>query len=369
MKQDGDIDGSSIGAPEPPVPQRRTSNNAGYPGERVEWLEAALSIMVRHSIDGRRCIYMDSAWRDFTGHYGGAGDLDIWASAVHPDDLEDCLELLAGAFEAQDTLSFFYRARRFDGTFRWLQERVAPLKDEKGALEGLYHTAIDVTEIRADYETMEQKIEQERLLHREHRHRTRNHLQLIQSLLRSHYQKMSDPADRQVFAEVMHKVEAVAEIERQIELDGCESTVRLDSYLRGVAAPIEEMLIARGITVQVDLAPVRVPVGYAAPLGSLVNETLTNALKHAFPDGRAGTVRLVSMVGEGVIALVVADDGVGLPDTPSTAMESISGIGLIGGLVDQMGGDLTIERRPGTSYVVRFPLTQTGSTAARADLD
>jgi two-component system, sensor histidine kinase PdtaS len=104
----------------------------------------------------------------------------------------------------------------------------------------------------------------------------------------------------------------------------------------------------------VDLAPLRLPHERAVPLGLVVNELVTNALKHAYPEDAGGVVRVTfAVTPEGEGALFVCDDGIGM----GPPREGSLGTDLVTRLVEQIGGQLEQMRQErGTGFCVRFPL-------------
>jgi two-component sensor histidine kinase len=110
------------------------------------------------------------------------------------------------------------------------------------------------------------------------------------------------------------------------------------------------------IAVKMEIEQVALTVDKAIPCGLILNELMTNALKHAFPDGRVGTVRVeLSVVEDGSVRLAVSDDGVGMPERETAVMQTSIGMVLITTLTEQLQGRLTVSRQNGTSLLVEFP--------------
>jgi two-component sensor histidine kinase len=112
-----------------------------------------------------------------------------------------------------------------------------------------------------------------------------------------------------------------------------------------------------GIELRVDACALSVGLDFAIPLGLVVTEIVTNALKHAFPDG-VGVVRVsLGLDGDDVL-LTVGDNGPGFADAPGPAAAGV-GSGLIRRLVAQLDGDLAIRQEAGTTFEIRLPLPET----------
>jgi two-component sensor histidine kinase len=110
----------------------------------------------------------------------------------------------------------------------------------------------------------------------------------------------------------------------------------------------------RGIRTELRAETMRVPLDTAVPLAFITVEILTNAFKHAFPDQRGGVIVLEARQEEENGLLVIADNGVGLPQEKAASRPL--GLTLVNKLVDQIGGTLETEQGAGATYRVRFPL-------------
>ena len=135
--------------------------------------------------------------------------------------------------------------------------------------------------------------------------------------------------------------------------------VDFDSFLKSL---VSNLITSYGappnhIAVSTDASEVLLPISIAVPCGLVVNELITNAFKHAFPDGRSGKVIAALREEPGDrVALSVSDDGVGIPDDLDIAQTTTLGLQLVGLLADQLGADITIQRVNPTCFELRLPL-------------
>ncbi len=183
-------------------------------------------------------------------------------------------------------------------------------------------------------------------------HRSRNDFQLVMSLLMLHKRQQTDPQARRGLVHVMDRIAAIGMAHDQLRGDHTRGMIELSDYLTALCGSLNQRREA--VTVATDLTPAAMPHERAVPLGLIVNELVTNALKHAFPDERAGTVTVsfrATPGGEGVLG--VRDDGAGMgPPRPGSL-----GTELVRRLVQQCGGHLEHEALArGTAVTVRFPL-------------
>ena len=190
-------------------------------------------------------------------------------------------------------------------------------------------------------------------------HRVKNNLQVIISLLNMKMRTLPEGEYKGALLESVHRVRAMALVHEQLYQSRNLSFIILADYIRdlcrglGATASIEQ----RGITINCEGEPLAVDLEPAVPLGLLLNELITNSLKHAFPDGRRGAVRVsLSSAGENMACVVVADNGVGLPATPSTAPSTSIGLKLVEALSRQLDATLTFEINGGTRVSLVFPL-------------
>jgi two-component sensor histidine kinase len=186
------------------------------------------------------------------------------------------------------------------------------------------------------------------LLLKEVFHRVHNGLQTVMALLRLHGGRVTDEGARRLLEDLSRRIHALALVQGRLYRGEDYRTVEFDGYLRELAAAHADLANRPEVSFDVKSEPIRLPLDLAVPLGLIANELLSNALKHAFPDGRTGSI-VLSLVAEahstGAV-LTVVDDGVGAGDGPVDKPRG-GGIGsqLIRGLVRQIGAEFTL--RPG----------------------
>jgi two-component sensor histidine kinase len=116
------------------------------------------------------------------------------------------------------------------------------------------------------------------------------------------------------------------------------------------------------VNLKLDLAPIRLAIDQSIPCGLLVNELVSNSLKHAFPEGRSGDVyvELQPAEEEGLLRLRVSDTGVGLPSGFDLKRSTSLGLRLVSDLSRQMGGKLEVGTGPGAVFTVKFQASGKG---------
>ena len=210
--------------------------------------------------------------------------------------------------------------------------------------------------------------EKDVLLHEVH-HRVKNNLQVIVSLLRLQSAAIPDPRLSKVFLESQHRVESMALIHEQLYQTKDMREVDLAEQVWQLAANLFHSYGIDGhIALRLEIDPLRLPVDRAIPAGLILNELISNALEHAFPEGRRGTLtiqaRATPVEGGACVTLEVRDDGVGLSETVNTREPNSLGLRIVKILTRQLKGVFeavpAATKRPGAIFRVTFPVT--GST-------
>jgi len=188
------------------------------------------------------------------------------------------------------------------------------IQDNAGAPLFRMLALVGATSRDSDRSEFEQRILDKDVLLRELQHRVANNLQMITALIRIEARNAPEGAKDERFSRLAGRVEALGLLYRSLSEESQAETVDLGVYLSEIASAVMRAHAVEGIhlNLQVDTWPVSINV--AMPTGLVVNELLTNALKHAFKGRDGGTITLHSLVDEEGCRVVVSDDGLGLPE-------------------------------------------------------
>jgi two-component sensor histidine kinase len=199
--------------------------------------------------------------------------------------------------------------------------------------------------------------EKETLLQEIH-HRVKNNLQVISSLINIQLRKLGPGSSREALKECQTRVQAIALIHEKLYQSRDYSRVPFSEYARGLAANVFHATgVSPGaVKLEVEVGQMALGVDKAIPCGLILNELITNALKHAFPQERNGTVRVeVDQAATGRVRLAVKDDGVGLPKDLDIRHADTLGMQLVCTLAEQLAAKLEVSRtEPGTAFEVVF---------------
>ena len=224
--------------------------------------------------------------------------------------------------------------------------------------------AFDITErVRAE-EQIQASLREKEVLLQEIHHRVNNNLQVISSLLTLQSSLIQDPQLFQVFQDSQHRVRSMALVHEKLYQSSDLARIDVAEYVQSL---VDYLLVAygdrvRAITPRIQSADVSLGIDAAVPCGLIINELVSNALKHAFSlkeDKPAAEFRPEIRIGlsagdEGQLTLVVGDNGVGLPPDLDWQDSPSLGLQLVSILTRQLGGTIELDKSVGTTFRITF---------------
>jgi PAS domain S-box-containing protein len=246
-------------------------------------------------------------------------------------------------------------AVRADGREFPVDVLLSPMDDEHGLV--VLCVIRDVTERRKADQRLRDSLREKEILLREIHHRVKNNLAVISSLLYMQSTRVSDPETNAVLEESQRRVRSMALVHETLYRSGNLSSVEFADYAASLCEEVRHSQRIPGQTIEFDLAlePITMSVDLAVPCGLILNELMTNAMKHAFPEGRPGHIRLTLTNAEpNWSEMVVEDDGVG---TNAGMQDRLSlGLTLVESLTRQIDGQFELTQGdPGTVARLRIP--------------
>lgn len=213
------------------------------------------------------------------------------------------------------------------------------------------------SELRAANAQLTLTLEQRDILLREVYHRVKNNLQIVDALLAAQARQISDKAALAALLYLRQRVYAMGLVHQQLMESADLKTFDIAPFLQELTKTIMEASSSKGVALSVNSIPLAVGLDFAIPLGLLVTELLTNALKHEFAEG-SGLIAVTLERGEAeTLTLTVSDDGLaaeGVKTTPFPAKPG-HGINMITGLVAQMKGKVALQDGARTEIYLALP--------------
>jgi NO-binding membrane sensor protein with MHYT domain/two-component sensor histidine kinase len=274
---------------------------------------------------------------------------------VHSEDRDAVRTAVEAALDPARRSEFDVEFRLLlpDGAVRWLSARGRTLFDRPGggarALRFL-GMLMDVTGRRQAEEMLRRSLAEKEMLLGEVHHRVRNNLQVVLSLIRLEEGRMDDDGAGRMKA-LAQRISVLGQLHEQLYRSGEFGRVDLPDYLGDLVRTLVEVHRGtREVEMRIDVEPMECDLDTALPLGLLANELVTNALKHAFPDGRPGRVAIALRRAGPEVVFEVADDGAGEAQALAAGGTGRKSLGrqLIHALARQLGGEPVRTDGPGT---------------------
>jgi PAS domain S-box-containing protein len=250
------------------------------------------------------------------------------------------------------------RFERVDGTADYLRWEIQPWTDATGAIGGLVFFTESITDQVNSQEQLKTSLREKESMLKEIHHRVKNNLQVISSLLSLQAANVTQPDACSVLSESQNRVRAMALVHETLYQSRDLADVDLSRYLGELCGHLFRSygVDSSRVLLDLDVEAVNISLDRTIPCGLLVNEVVSNSLKHAFPGDRSGkiTVRVRKEL-DGWLRLTLADDGVGLPAEVVIDKSPTLGLKLVQILSEQLGAKFSIKRTEGTQFEILFP--------------
>jgi PAS domain S-box-containing protein len=276
---------------------------------------------------------------------------------THSTDLQDQVCTAVKKAAGGEFVRFEATHRAADGTLHYVDFSLKPVLDETGNVALLIPEGRDITERKMIEEQLRTSLTEKEILLKEVHHRVKNNLQVISSMLHLQSARVTDEEVLMAFRESQSRVDTMALIHAKLYQSGDLTNVPFRSYIGEL---ITNLYISFGVSDEtvkavIDVADVTLNVNTAIPCGLIINELVTNCLKHAFPGNRTGEI-VVSMrqTADGRYVLAVGDNGVGFPEDTDFRKTGSLGLKLVNSLTSQLDGTIELARNGGTTFTIRF---------------
>jgi two-component sensor histidine kinase len=212
---------------------------------------------------------------------------------------------------------------------------------------------------------MQTSLAEKEVLLKEIHHRVKNNLQVISSLLDLQSEHTDDEPAAAMFRECQSRVRSMALVHERLYRSTDLAKIEFAGYLESLTEYLFHSYSTDSQAIRLELdvsSDIRLPIDLAIPCGLLVNELVSNCLKHAFQGQTAGLLQIqLLQLPEDKMFLKVVDSGKGLPDALDLENAPTFGLQLVAMLIKQLGGKLALSRTGGTAFNVTFPLNKSGS--------
>ena len=339
------------------ITERRQSET--FQRKLVQILEASADAIIGLSQAG----IVESWNRGAAELFGYSASEAIGTSAtdlVPPEERGRLRDVLSNVLAGQKLGSYELAHQRRDGTNFEASVSTSAVVDGAGKTIGFVKVVHDITEQKQIEGFLRSSLREKDVLLQEIHHRVKNNLQVIASLLNIQVFSETSEGARQALLESQTRIQSMALVHQLLYQSKDLAQIDFAEYIGNLTERLAQTYMTSPDRVRMvsSAAGIRLDVDRAIPCGLILNELVTNALTHAFPEGRRGTITVMFQQENDNITLTVADDGVGL--TKPVDFDDIRSFGLqiARTLTHQLDGTIEITSTRGTVARVTFPVTR-----------
>jgi two-component sensor histidine kinase/PAS domain-containing protein len=275
----------------------------------------------------------------------------------HPEDREKLTLAIQRALDRGEPYDMEIRFVTAKGKDLWTRTIGKPqvVGGRTVRLSGAFQ---DITERRLAEDGLKASLHEKEVLLKEIHHRVKNNLQIVTSLLGLQLYRLHEEEALAAFRDSIGRIDAMSLIHEQLYKSRDLARIDFGAYVKEAAGGIFRAfgVPAETVRLTVDMENMYFDVGTAIPCGLIVNELVSNALKHAFPGERPGEIRIsLNTTGEETYVLEVTDTGIGLPEGFNVEHVETLGLKLATALVRQLEGTFETGTAGGASFRISFP--------------
>lgn len=246
---------------------------------------------------------------------------------------------------------------RKDGSEFPVEVGINPVETGEGPM--VLSVILDLSERKQSERRIQDALQQKDLLLKEVHHRVKNNLQVIHSLLDLQALQVQDNSMMDMLRDSQNRIRSMSMIHQTLYQSEDFAQVEFDRFLGGLLPRLMESYSATAghVSIRVNADGVKLPINEAIPCGLIVNELVSNALKHGFAGGRRGSIEVsITQHDEQGIEMTVRNDGHAIPEELDLEHTGSLGLQLVQLLTQQLHGELITQRGNPTGFTLRFQL-------------
>ncbi|MBT9549905.1 MAG: PAS domain S-box protein [Hydrogenophaga sp.] len=246
---------------------------------------------------------------------------------------------------------------RKDGSEFPVEIGINPVETGEGPM--ILSVILDLSERKQSERRIHEALREKELLLEEVHHRVKNNMQVIHSLLDLQVLKISDPDLVTMLRDSQNRIRSMSMIHQTLYQSHDFAQVDFQQFLGELLPTLMDSygMVSGHVAIEVSANNVKLPINEAIPCGLIVNELVSNALKHGFPGHRRGAIRVgLQQETNGNVELSISNDGIEIPSDQNLERNGSLGLQLVQLLTRQLQGTLEIQRANPTCFTLRFSL-------------
>ena len=261
------------------------------------------------------------------------------------------------AAEVFKTGAFKIFERKNNSDNRIFDVRMFPILDDNGSVTMVVQHLRDISDIKIAEERIRSSLQEKEVLLKEIHHRVKNNMQIISSILNLQSRYIRDKKDTEIFKESQNRVRAMALVHEKLYQSSDLANIDFSLYINEFTSYLfySYNIDPERITLRVNVEDISFSIDVAIPLAQIINEVISNSIKHAFPGNRKGMIFIMLYKEpDGTYVLLIQDNGIGFPDELDTKKAETLGLQLIHALVLQLQGTISVNTKGGTTFIIKF---------------
>ncbi|MDD5578034.1 MAG: PAS domain S-box protein [Methylobacter sp.] len=243
---------------------------------------------------------------------------------------------------------------RKDGTEFPVEIGLGLIDDENGTI--VLSSIVDITERKNANDKLKDALNEKEMLLKEVYHRVKNNLQVVSSLINLQARNVTNESTADLLKQSADRIKAMALLHEKLYQSKDLARIDFNAYIHSL---VDHLMFGYGahsgkIDINLKIDDVFLDVDTAIPCGLIINELLSNAIKHAFPNDRHGEIGVIFTQNEGDFMLRITDNGIGFPPDLDFKKSASLGLQLVNTLTNQLMGRLTLDQANGSSFTIHF---------------
>ncbi len=276
---------------------------------------------------------------------------------IAPKDLADEYHKMDKELIERDQIQIYEAQVRYaDGSRHVVIFNKSTFNDSDGNVAGLIGVMVDITQHKMAEEQLKKSVKEKETLLKEIHHRVKNNLMVISSLLNLQSTFIKDKEALDIFRESQSRAKSMALIHERLYQSVDLKRINFGDYIRTLSTDLFHTYVAdpRAVKLNLDVDDLMLDINTTVPLGLIVNELVSNCMKHAFPGAKKGEINIEFHKIDDEYVLKVYDTGVGFPEDLDFKNTETLGLQLINNLVGQVDGTIVLDRSHGTRFTIKF---------------
>lgn len=303
--------------------------------------------------------YVSPSIKDLLGYEPqdiiGKQDFEL-INIVHPDDLGLIIDALQVAVKTLKPNRVQHRYKHADGHYIWVETVGNPLSNDKGEFSGAVYITRDITELKNVENQLKSSLEEKEVLLQEIHHRVKNNMQIISSLLNLQSRYLNDEEAVNVLKESQNRVKSMTIVHEELYRSQDLSKIDFAEYIQRLLSGLFSSygVNPEFIKPKVNVENIFIDIDTAVPCGLIINELVSNSLKHAFLSGQKGEISVRFYLNDKKYTLIVEDNGIGFPKNIDFKNINTLGLQLVSTLVKQLSGEIELHKNKGSTFKIIF---------------